>query len=406
MRPSQPQDLSSPTRPDRGSLPGLVAPTFAVALVAAALVAAGCSDDPGLRIGDSCRAGLECASGFCYEEICLDPLADEDRDGLPNELEDLFGTNAYEADSDHDGADDLAEIVSLSQPADRDGDGLIDAVESRAADADADCLTDEFDNENEVPREQGPELLGKLCPAVGVCAQAAERRVRCEGGEVICYLAEVPGYEERELTCDGRDNDCDGRTDEEVRCDGEPPCREGICAGEQGCVLVPIDGPCDDGDPCTLGDRCEEGRCVASDDPSDRLACDDRNPCTADSCVSGLGCRREPVLGSCDDGDPCTDGDVCAAGRCAGQPILHDCETLGVDDDCDGAVDEDCPWHLRVRAIDSTGGTGGVACGAFLVRARIAPTIFHGPSTDGVFQLAPGLPSQHPLSARRMESNP
>ena len=43
--------------------------------------------------------------------------------------------------------------------------------------------------------------------------------------------------------------------------------------------------------------------------------CDDANPCTDDSCVSG-DCVSQPNTNACDDGDACTVGDVCAAGEC------------------------------------------------------------------------------------------
>ncbi len=47
-------------------------------------------------------------------------------------------------------------------------------------------------------------------------------------------------------------------------------------------------GPCDDGDPCTGADACDNG-----------------------------GCQGDPDK-ACDDGNTTTDGDVCTAGFCAG----------------------------------------------------------------------------------------
>jgi len=59
---------------------------------------------------------------------------------------------------------------------------------------------------------------------------------------------------------------------------------------------------CDDGDPCTLDDRCAGGVCGG-----DRLPCDDRDPCTDDGCAPGSGCFHEPGTGAaCDDGNGCT----------------------------------------------------------------------------------------------------
>lgn len=79
----------------------------------------------------------------------------------------------------------------------------------------------------------------------------------------------------------------------------------------------PCDGlgegdPCDDANACTLGDRCIEGRCL----PTEALACDDRNGCTDDTCAAATGCVRLYNLAACDDGDPCTSGDRCSVGIC------------------------------------------------------------------------------------------
>ena len=76
--------------------------------------------------------------------------------------------------------------------------------------------------------------------------------------------------------------------------------------------------------PCTTGDYCEEGTCVAG---AQEALCDDENSCTSDWCdqVTG-GCKFDPDNGAdCEDDDPCTVDDVCEQGVC--QP--------GPPDDCD-----------------------------------------------------------------------
>lgn len=106
--------------------------------------------------------------------------------------------------------------------------------------------------------------------------------------------------------------------------------------------------PCDDGDPCTVDDRCASGVCVAGpakacDDGNacttdscgvggecthqavDPATCDDGDPCTTDLCTPGKGCTAE-IAGTdgvaCDDGSPCTADDACASGQCVGTPLL------------------------------------------------------------------------------------
>jgi len=99
------------------------------------------------------------------------------------------------------------------------------------------------------------------------------------------------------------------------------PCTAEVCAGSTGeCISVPVAGPCDDGDRCTVGDRCLDGRCVGGEQP---LPCDDGNPCTDDSCDPASGCVH--VLSDdgtpCDDGSACTDHDQCLGGVCTGEGI-------------------------------------------------------------------------------------
>jgi hypothetical protein len=71
---------------------------------------------------------------------------------------------------------------------------------------------------------------------------------------------------------------------------------------------------CDDKNPCT-DDSCKDGICEHK--PKD---CDDGDPCTTDSCVDG-GCVNTPI--NCDDGDECTD-DLCEDGVCVNKP--KDCD--------------------------------------------------------------------------------
>ena len=373
-----------------GAAPSALA-CAALACAAALCLAVACGSGPKAQLGDPCEDDESCASGLCYEGMCLDPQGDEDGDGLLNGTEVALGTNPFARDTDDDGVDDPEEVVSTSSPADADGDGKIDAIESRVADADGDCLTDQFDPVDDKPADDLPGLVDATCPADGVCAEAAERRVRCVDGVARCVLDAVPGHEADETTCDGLDNDCDGVTDDTNACDVDDPCLVGRCDGANGCVTDLREGACNDDNACTTGDRCEEGVCRGAAD----LDCDDGNPCTDDTCDPAAGCRTANNTAPCDDADPCTSGDVCAGGVCAGFAVTFDCEALGVDDDCDGYTDEDCVGNLEVRAFESSGGETRASDGVYGMRARVEPTPFHaagGHSTDGVFVLMPGLP--------------
>ncbi len=67
------------------------------------------------------------------------PLGDPDGDGLLNYQEAILGTNAYNPDTDGDYIDDYTEVSNPDSPADTDGDGIIDALDS---DSDNDNIPD------------------------------------------------------------------------------------------------------------------------------------------------------------------------------------------------------------------------------------------------------------------------
>ncbi len=97
-----------------------------------------------------------------------------------------------------------------------------------------------------------------------------------------------------------------------VNCSDGSPCTDDSCAPESGCSHEPSTAPCTDGDACTVGDHCAEGLCLAGEKDD----CDDGNPCTSDTCDAVAGCVYSLVDGACDDGDACTTGDHCAQGKC------------------------------------------------------------------------------------------
>jgi hypothetical protein len=81
------------------------------------------------------------------------------------------------------------------------------------------------------------------------------------------------------------------------------------------------------------------------------VSCDDKNPCTTDSCA-GAGCTSAPLTGAaCDDGLYCTTIDTCALGGCVGLP--RDCSALS--DVCNtGVCDEAADLCRRVPKKNGT----------------------------------------------------
>lgn len=115
----------------------------------------------------------------------------------------------------------------------------------------------------------------------------------------------------------GEEGTCAGPA---LNCDDLNPCTQDSCDPAKGCVYLPLTGPCDDQNACTLDDACVSGQCKGKP-----LSCDDHNACTKDSCDPASGCRNEPFTGPCNDGNACTAGDTCSDGVCQGVPIAcHD----------------------------------------------------------------------------------
>ena len=165
----------------------------------------------------------------------------------------------------------------------------------------------------DVALDTAPQCPGKLgCTCVkhsdcfvGVCLAVPGVGKRC-----VEPCAQVPPLAE---VCDGLDDDCDGLTDE-VPCDDGNACTTELCETAKGCVFLPLPGTCTDGEVCTVADGCSGGVCKAGPAKD----CNDGEGCTADTCVTGIGCLHTVIAGPCDDGSVCTAGEACATGKCTG----------------------------------------------------------------------------------------
>ncbi len=165
------------------------------------------------------------------------------------------------------------------------------------------------DNCNSVTDEFPPGYVCQItndigtCPGVGTCIEGVES---CEGN--------APKLDNN---CDGIDDDCDGSTDEEACNDGNA-CTNDLCATGAGGELICTHtnnntSLCDDGSVCTQVDKCQDGACVGFNP----LVCGDGNPCFTSTCDSVVGCLTSFANGaSCEDGEPCTKSDACNQGLC------------------------------------------------------------------------------------------
>ena len=276
-----------------------------------------------------------CGSGAAEPPTRERPGAARDVDS-PLSVADGFHADAHEvAAPPPDVASD--DVPDAAEPADAAGDLLPDLSPDAGG-----CASDEacVAALGTLP----PCRVARCDPVTGGCVEAAaDDGTSCDDADActgpdLCAAGVCGGAA---LVCD----------------DGDPCNGAEACTPEVGCE--PGAAPeCDDGDPCNGLERCEShAGCVAG--PA--LACDDGTPCTADTCVPFVGCRSEPTSGPCDDGDACTVGDRCGEGVCVPglQLCLCPADDRHEDNDDAGAA---TPIHVD-RSYPTATVLQGVVCG-------------------------------------------
>lgn len=240
-----------------------------------------------------------------------------------------------------------------------------------------------------------PCTTGDKCGSDGKCQQGTPIKCddgnnctddACEGGSCVSK----PKPNTPVTTCD------DGNS-----CTSGDKCNSGKCGGTS---TSGID--CNDGNPCSvdiqpdclvaacthttpaassvlcIADKCHEGghcsgtdtKCVAGPE----IDCDDKNPCTTDSCAPSTGCVHvNDAAADCSDGDPCTENDVCVGGVCGGKVkkclALDACHDAGTCDGTTGACTDlraedgkECPGGSCKNGtcvLDENPGAGGEGAG-------------------------------------------
>ena len=268
----------------------------------------------------------------CADEVAsIHPGAEELCDGEDTDCDGTVPED--ELDPDDDGTSECAGDCAPGDPElNPDATELCDGVDNNC-DGDTDeGFTYEQPAVGDTPA--GRLELGAECRAFGVCGQGT---VECAAGDpqaLTTTCSSGPGGSESGVegeTCNGADDDCDGTPDNGV----EPPAEFGCLGGGLCAGTVPTCAG-ELGWTCPYGDGYEAEQ---------ELTCDGAdNDCDGDvdeelAAPADLGCL---VAGVCAAGAPFCGGEQ---GWQCGYPDSHEPEAEltcdGLDNDCDGDVDED-----------------------------------------------------------------
>ena len=266
---------------------------------------------------------------------------------------------------------------------------------------------DGADNDCDGEVDEDPVGEGVVCNT-GMTAPCASGLMVCSKGKLSCVPDVAPGTYIEE--CDGLDNDCNGVVDDNIPQAGLPcsvpgalgPCVNGevacvdgwiecvttfkqfaeLCDGvDSDCDSVVDDAPADAGFPCSSGlfGACDAGTkvctdgslvCVPDIEPgAQQEACNGEDDDCDDSVDEGnpegnLPCPVPGKLGECGKGmSSCQNGKILCATPYQPQPEACD----GLDNNCDGAVDETVPGAGQPCTVAGQLGEcakGTMLCGA------------------------------------------
>ena len=247
---------------------------------------------------------------------CVDP--DDDGDGALDENDNCpQDPNGGQEDLDGDGQGDVCDD-------DADGDGAPNELDCQPLDADVHPaaleVCDGIDNDCDVGVD---EDLGTTTCGLGECLHTVDN---CAGGLWhVCDPEAGAGPE----VCDGKDNDCDGAVDNGFELD--LPCTAGL-------------GECEDEGITVCADDGTQTVCAAEPGQAQTELCDGKdNDCNGvvDNTFD-LGAPCTAGVGEC----AASGATVCSANGievvCDAMPLNPGVEVCNsLDDDCDGEVDEE-----------------------------------------------------------------
>jgi hypothetical protein len=265
------------------------------------------------------------------------------------------------------------EFESGCQGVDADGDGFLCEVDcddgddqvNPGASEQCDGVDNDCDNEVDEPDaidaatwflDGDGDGFGDAGDAANACVQPpgfVADASDCDDGDSGVHPGAVD-------VCDGVDNDCDTALDEDFAPQATT-CGLGVCAGNTGetsCVGGVLVDTCDP----LAGAAASDATCDGVDDDCDGVADQDWG---GQSCATGL-------PGVCSAG-----ATACVAGAESCEPVTppaaDDAVCDGVDDDCDGALDEDYPAQATTCGVGACAAAGATTCTAGVVGDSCTP---------------------------------
>ena len=311
--------------------------------VTAPLVDESCNDKD-----DDCDGKADALEGFTWKSIPMGNACDG---------EGICGQGTVECAKDGSGKATCSTNPNGSAP-----DPATAANDAVCNDKDDDCDGQTDEDATWTPPGGGPLHKAAVCDGIGECGAGTVVCDKLKQSATCSTNPSAPGVQVPPETCDAKDNDCDGQTDQGLGFDQSPCKREGVCTA--GVVAT-----CAQTGPGQAEWQCNYAGVTGYEDGTE-VSCDGKdNDCDglvddADPDVPNL----SPDLGLCPQTGVCAgqkavcqgaQGYLCPFGTIAGyladEEALENCDNQ--DNDCDGQTDE----HFPTRGTSCTEGLGTCA---------------------------------------------